>query len=622
MQHVLPPRSLPAWLFGVALVVTSIAVFVPLLPTQPEAGLDPSWAFGMNQAVAQGLRFGHDVIFPFGPYAALYTWQFHPTTDGLMVFGGLCIATGFIVAAYLNLRRAFWGLQIGFMLAIAAVTPLRDSLFFVYPLLVGMLVCGMNAKQKPLHSAPLLALLMVPLGLLPLIKLSMSAACLVAVTVSAMVLFYRGKWRLLFTALSVPLASMALFWSLSGQSPGDLWQYLASGTAVISGYTQAMALDGNPFELIVYTVAAALIVARVAQNGDGEIPFTRACRSLLYAGVLFLAFKAGFVRHDVHGLIAASFVLLCTLLVALTHTPRPYLPVLLAGVLSFGMIVLGQPGIASAMIMQIGQTYDSAAQGIRQRVLTPDFLEQGFQERLAAIRAETNLPTLSGPTDVYSYNQSGLLAANNPWQPRPVLQSYAAYSPDLAEANRLHLLGERRPDNLIFRIQPIDRRFPSLEDGPSWRVILSGYTPAGMSGDSLILRRDTVEAAHALPIWEPASTHELGETVVVAPTQEHVFARLQMNLTPWGRLRNLVFKPGQLRIKLKTEDQVEHTYRFIAAMAQSEFLLSPLVETNAEFSLLYGPSHAPVGRKVQSFSITDQSWPPSWEARYTLQQAH
>lgn len=320
MRLLHPQRSLPAWLFGVVLVVTSIAVFVPLLPSQPEAGLDPSWAFGMNQAVAQGLRFGHDVIFSFGPYAALYTWLFHPATDGLMVLGGLWIAAGFTVAAYLTLRREPWSLQICFLLAMAAVTPLRDALFFVYPLLVGMLVCGMNPEQRPLRSAPLLALLMVPLGLMPLVKQSMFLACLVAVIVSAMMLVYRRQWRLLFTALSVPLVSIALFWILSGQSTGDLWPYFASGTAVISGYTQAMALDGNPFEAIAYTLAAVFIIARVAQGGAGEDRLTRGCRSLLFAGLLFLAFKAGFVRHDIHGLIAASFVLLCTLLVAQTRS--------------------------------------------------------------------------------------------------------------------------------------------------------------------------------------------------------------------------------------------------------------------------------------------------------------
>lgn len=621
MRLLLPRRSLPAWLFGVVLVVTSMAVFVPLLPSQPEAGLDPSWALGMNQAVAQGLRFGHDVIFPFGPYAAVYTWQFHPATDGLMVFGGLWIAAGFTVAAYLTLRREPWSLQICFLLAMMAVSPLRDALFFAYPLLVGMLVCGMNPEQKPLRSAPLLALLMVPLGLMPLVKQSMSAACLVAVVVSAMMLVYHRQWRLSFTTLSVPVVSMALFWTLSGQYPGDLWPYFASGAAVISGYTQAMALDGNPFEAIVYTLAAVFIIARVAQGDAGENLLTRGCRSLLFAGLLFLAFKAGFVRHDIHGLIAASFVLLCTLLVAQMRTPRPYFPVLLAGLLAFGMIVQGHPGRAKTMIKHIGQVYTAAARGIGERILNPDFLEQAFQTHLAAIHTATNLPTLTGTTDIYSYNQSGLLAARNSWQPRPVLQSYAAYSPDLAEVNRLHLLGERRPDNLIFRVQPIDRRLPSLEDGPSWRVILSDYVLASISGDSLILRRDATKAGNALPAAsESVGAHELGETVAVNATQERVFARIEVKLTPWGRLRNLAFKPGQLRIKLTTADQVEHTYRFIAAMAQSEFLLSPLVKTTAEFGLLYGPSHALDGKRVVSFSITDESWPPSWQARYTLRQ--
>ena len=39
------------------LLITTIAEFVPFTPTMPAAGLDPSWIFGVNQAMAQGLCF-------------------------------------------------------------------------------------------------------------------------------------------------------------------------------------------------------------------------------------------------------------------------------------------------------------------------------------------------------------------------------------------------------------------------------------------------------------------------------------------------------------------------------------------------------------------------------------
>jgi hypothetical protein len=38
----------------------------------PRAGLDPSWVMSMNEGVADHMRIGHDVIFMFGPYAAVY----------------------------------------------------------------------------------------------------------------------------------------------------------------------------------------------------------------------------------------------------------------------------------------------------------------------------------------------------------------------------------------------------------------------------------------------------------------------------------------------------------------------------------------------------------------------
>ena len=66
-------------IFGlqVLLFITLICIFVPFSPAMPGEGLDPSWVFGMNQAVAQGFAFGRDLIFTFGPYASIYTKTFH-----------------------------------------------------------------------------------------------------------------------------------------------------------------------------------------------------------------------------------------------------------------------------------------------------------------------------------------------------------------------------------------------------------------------------------------------------------------------------------------------------------------------------------------------------------------
>src|SRR5213594_5133281 len=84
-------------------VVTLLAVFVPFSPELPVIGNEGSWRFALNQAVGQGLVFGTDIIYTYGPYASIFTRYYHPATDWLMLGGsgflGLCNAVLLIVLA-------------------------------------------------------------------------------------------------------------------------------------------------------------------------------------------------------------------------------------------------------------------------------------------------------------------------------------------------------------------------------------------------------------------------------------------------------------------------------------------------------------------------------------------
>lgn len=44
---------LKRYFVAVFVIITVLAVFVPLNPGMPRSGLDPSWVFSMNEAVAQ-----------------------------------------------------------------------------------------------------------------------------------------------------------------------------------------------------------------------------------------------------------------------------------------------------------------------------------------------------------------------------------------------------------------------------------------------------------------------------------------------------------------------------------------------------------------------------------------
>jgi hypothetical protein len=129
-------RKILRYLSAVLLGVTILAVFLPFTPKFPGSGLDPSWMFAMNQAVAQGLVFGTDVIFTYGPYASVFTAFYHPATDHLMIAGALLFGACYFLSLPLLAkgRNYCWVARIAFFLA--GLMYSRDALLFSYPLLL------------------------------------------------------------------------------------------------------------------------------------------------------------------------------------------------------------------------------------------------------------------------------------------------------------------------------------------------------------------------------------------------------------------------------------------------------------------------------------------------------
>ena len=195
-------RTAGECLFPVLMLATSVCVFVPFSPNMPGGGLDRSWCLGMNQAVAQGLSFGDDIIFTLGPYASILTKSYHPATDGRMVWGALYLGLSFGLAAWLSFKDCKWYWQLLFLLIVAGLTHYGSGLLAsYYPLLVGVYVVRSSPFVPPAGVAArrsflLLILLFGPLGLLPLIEGNLLVISAAVATLSFLVLALRKDWQL------------------------------------------------------------------------------------------------------------------------------------------------------------------------------------------------------------------------------------------------------------------------------------------------------------------------------------------------------------------------------------------------------------------------------------------
>jgi hypothetical protein len=607
-----------------AILITVITKFVPFYPLMPAGGLDPSWVFGMNQATADGLSIGREIIFTLGPYASTYTRSYHPSTDTMMISGSLYLALSYWACLAILLKGVQWRWTLAFCIVLPGLMYSQDALFLSFPLLVGITTLKIvdieegrliTSKWAPLY----LGLIFSPLGLLPLVKgsfLVLSAA--VAILCSAFLIINRHRALATICLLS-PMTSMCFFWLAAGQSTPALPDYFTNMIPIISGYTDAMAVEGNPQEIITYLMAAFSLLLAIFSHRKTDNA-SRAFLFCVYFVFLFLAFKAGFVRHDRHAITAGASILIASLLLAILLNGRVILfAFTLSSIAWFQIYSKHVKTSTEHIINDTKSNYISAWNGITNRIESKTWPQREFDAATDSIRKKKSIPILQGTTDIYSFNQSYLISSKNTWHPRPIFQSYSAYTSTLAEINKQHLIGDRAPDNIVFSVEPIDRRLPSIEDGASWPVLMSNYKITRFEHDFLFLQKDINAHSPQKPLKLASEKHNLGDSVDIPDSNQPLLAHIQIKKTTWGHVASLLFKPSQLQITLELKSGSKKTYRIIASMAKSGFILSPLIENTAEFGLLYGKSELLKSKIVKSISITPRDGKSShWESEYTI----
>jgi hypothetical protein len=614
----------------IAVCLSVFAVFVPLGPLMPSRLLETPWMMAMNQGLAQGLVFGKDIVFTYGPYASVYTELYHPATDKIMIFGSLFLGIGYAVLLLLLGKGEKFQWLLLYVVFLGCLVDSRDALLFSYALILDLVVYRMtlppgNPLQLRLskNTEYGATLLFAPLGLLPLIKGSLLPICAFTAALCFAIYWLRKKKTLAGLALAVPIFSTVLLWRISGQPIAALPGFFLSMRKIISGYTDSMSLTDDKGEWILYLFASATILLAIAWTGR-RLKESTWFLCLSYTMFLFVAFKAGFVRHDLwHNTTAGTSLLATVLLLFFVLGEKTSLLPLAMGVLAWGYIGHGpRPTLAIDILRNSQNTFGQAYLGVRARLGIGAGLNQQYAEHLAGLRAEFPVPQLSGTTDIYSFNQSWLLATDNIWSPRPVVQSYSAYTPELAELNRQHLLGENAPDNILFRVEPIDGKLPSLDDGPSWPTLINRYALQRLDEQLAYFRKRAPDFGPA-PEDETdfySARHEFGEEVALPETSFPLMARMEIAPTAAGNLMSALFKLPQLHMTMRLRSGNVMSYRFIAGPAKADFLITPLVRNTEDFALLAaGGGKYLAANEVKSFTISSEDQEGNfWKKSYLL----
>jgi len=569
-------------------------------------GLDPSYAFGLNDLAAQGLIHGRDVVYTYGPLgtALLPTAQ---NAGATLVFR-LALYALFAAALARALRRASpkRGLAFAGLLVVAHLAGLRYEYQLLFAL--AMLIAPEVARPNRIPIAAVTGGLLVTLFALVKLSLGISALALFGSWLVALAVRRPPHaWRTVGAGLGALVAGAALAIPLGFEAPRWALAWLGFQADLASGFAVAMTVEGSSLEVAADLLGLAVIL--------GLCVYAWRTRSSLasYWGaalpVLFLSFRHALIRQGGHGSIFPSFLLALLALGFLLAERADEIQASLAGWVA--ALIVAFPAAISFAGPAENSRYELAL-GVRgAENLAAALRPEADRRRLAAIERRALAPSrLPGPflapiraagwsVDVLPLELS-LIAANHlRWVPTPTLQLYLAYSPRLDRWNAEHFRAGRGADLLLVEHRAIDRRQMLWDTPETWRAILERYEldPRRPRPGWIVLRKRERPAAFHLA-KEGEQRFSVGQPLDVPPGPGWLFAELHIEPSLLGRLAAASWRVLPLFAETTYEDGGRRTWRLVPATASGGLLLAPTARNSAELAALWGGS-APPSRVVR-----------------------
>lgn len=590
-------------LVGFALLLW-LTRFSPIeAPATPE--LDASWAQALGYALVHGMQFGVDVVFTYGPLGWFAHSAWEPTLEPWKLWffevAFRLALTGFFVHALTRVRGAIEKLL--FALVLLVPDPGIEAYYFAAVAVLGAWLLERDRRALATFPVWLLLAIVACIKFTYMVAAGCAAACVVARLLAA-----RERRKALEQAL-LGAAALLLVWCACRQAPWNLVPYVVRSWTMAQGYADAMGHEPAPLQVPIAVASLALGLASVAVVARTRAEL--ATRGALFALVGFLAFKGGLVMAGTTALTCFGFASLAPQ-VFVTRDAASSARTRAGAVLRVAACVLALWGYQRCQdLSPFGAQRPFAAWNERLAFgfdgLTRWDIHRAEHVSLRRALAEEHaLPLVretvgSESIDVLPYEIGQVLLNDLAWRPRPVIQSYAAYTPALLELNAEHFRGERAPKYVLLRAGTIDHRLPGADDAGALEVIVERYRIVLAERSWLLLaRRD-----------EPAPPRRARETVFAArvrfgedlalPRIEGAAVNLRVEIPKSlrGRLHSFFVSTPQLFARVETDEGFVERFRAVRGELEHGLLVDPWLGGPEGFESVFTGSKRPRMSKLR-----------------------
>jgi hypothetical protein len=575
---------------------------MPLPLSIPGPGLDPSWGIGINKAVSDNLQFGPEIAFTFGPLGFLYIpYYIDPPLWFLSLVFSLFIHFLFLFSLALLMVKssANWKEYIVILaLVIIPIQFIRD-----YELLLSagiFLYLIVSSKIDRKYEVYVLSFVSLLLAFASLIKFNIAIISLSFILTFLLVSIFKREFKKQLYVFILYIILVPILWLIAGQHLVNLPVYLLNSLQLSSGYNDAMAISGPESQIYLglmgVTFILILFVYSLIKKIDSLVMFI-----LLNCVLLFVVFKHGFIRHDghVYGFFASyAIIFVYVYLISKSKTNFAVRSLsLLLSILFVVSIYNGFPNIMQDNIFQKLPAYEKSISLISNQTYQGQVLLDAKNNIRSSYPLDNNsIHYLNNKTlDIFPWDIALVWAYNFTWSPRPVFQSYSAYTQRLDILNAQHFSRVKAPKAILYAYKSIDGRYPLFDEPATFASILNNYTFVNESGEFLVL---SYNPKNDSPIIE----EDLG-TVNMEPGQPikiprydsgYVFGHIELEYSTFGKFMKLVYKPTPAFITFRFSDWTySDEYRFIPGVSMNAVFLSQYVNNVHDLSSIFSGNITP-----------------------------
>ena len=417
-----------------------------------------------------------------------------------------------------------------------------------------------------------------------------------------------------------------LIQSFSSNNFPSLSEYILNSWQISSGYSSAMSLTGSKrafislirdINVLLATLCCAVIINllfRLCNSGS-----TSLSTALLFP--LFLGFKHGFVRQDFHVVLFCIIVLLIISLYFIKIDNNPvknkpklyiiYLILLLSCIAistlrNYQFSKLNPAKVANNINIVVLLLDNNKFQAEVQRITSENLVKLNNRLKLP----DSVLEKVQGKTiDIIPWEFSLIPGNQLNWKPRPIIQSYSAYTEKLDELNYQSLSKSPR-DYLIYHFQSIDRRHPFFDEPKAFSYVVCNYqldsvnspfrVPA-IKTNFYLLEKQKVSGCIPTPLGE--TTNITWDQVYELPTRNSGITRVQVKFEySWlGKIIKKIFRIPPVIINVNYLDGTQANFRFLQDNSANGVILSHLPRNDQELMAFFQGKLPP---QVKSFSFS------------------